>query len=134
MFGNTNVSEDVSKLHDQLKAIDPNLEIRTTEKYANSVINGHTLEIDILVYNKVTHETASLKKFNIKIPKNVPTYLTKHQLWHHTRGELLQLEELRKAKKERRPSTETLNEWKKLMELEKKKSTNNVLLSNNIKK
>ena len=54
-----------------------------------------------------------LDKRDIKLPKSIPTWMTKNNLWNHTDWELLQLRKLAKRKGEKNPSNETIESWKK---------------------
>jgi len=133
MSGKSKEQVDVSKLIDSLQKINPNLEIHQEEKYTQGTMSGHNLEIITYIVDKRTRERAELSRHKYKIPKDVPKWITKNNLWYHTNGELKQLDQLRKSKKERKPSKETLKQWKELINLDKKKEKN-VLLSNNTEK
>ena len=117
------VSKQIQSLNNLLKE-NKHFQVEQDEKYENTVLNGHTLTITTYLKDTRTGEKAELTKYSHKLSKEIPTYLTKHNLWHHTQGELLQLKQLLKERKERKPSKKTLKDWKQAIKLD------NVLQSN----
>ena len=94
MSGDINALDDASK----------RFKIVQEEKYINSVLSGHELHITTYVKDTETGEQLEVHKYKHKIPKSVPTWLTKHQLWHHTQNELEMLQAIAKKNGNRKPN------------------------------
>ena len=131
MSGSIKESEDVSKAIEKILELNPRLGVEQTEEYKMGKLTGHVLVIKTYLKDMETGEKEQIFEHKHKIPKNVPTWITKNNLWYHTQGELQMLHQLTKQKQERRPSNETLEEWRKLLEFEKKKKQRDVLPTNN---
>ena len=110
-----NRKENITLL-EYLQSINENFIVEQEEKYSAS-FRGHYLKIITYIKDKETGERVKLKTHKVKIPKNVPRYITKNQLWHHTDIELKQLEILLKSKGEKEPTEETLKQWKHAIQL-----------------
>lgn len=90
--------------------------LKTKERYKVTLLGKHYLYLDTYLKDLQTGEEALLDTLRIKIPKNVPTYLTTHNLWDHTKEELDALAKLTQQQGERRPSRKTLNIWRQSLE------------------
>jgi hypothetical protein len=109
-----------------------NFEIKTEERYRYNLLGKHWLELNTYIVDPLTGETVLLHQYNHTIPKNVPKWLTKHQLWDYTRQELDDLQKLMKINRERKPSKETLRIWRLSVKLDReKRERENVLQSEN---
>jgi hypothetical protein len=85
------------------------IQFKTEEKY--SVKWGRTyLTVSVYAIDGLEKTLLESKKF--KLPKYVPTYLTKYQLWQHTDYQLLELQALLKRKGRSKPTPADLAEWK----------------------
>jgi hypothetical protein len=93
------------------------VEIRTREKYSINIFGNQVLKL--ITEAKIEDTWKEIEVTEIDIPKEIPKYWTKLQLWQHSDYQLKELERLRKLKGEKTPSATTLKEWKLWLESEK---------------
>jgi hypothetical protein len=97
------------------------LQVRTKEQYGFKY-GKHVLYLITEAFWK-DGKWKEIDKVRIDLPPEVPRYITKLKLWHHTDYQLKELERLRKSKDEKTPSDTTLKDWKSWMELQASTAT-----------
>lgn len=132
MSGLSAEAEDASKrkpsiyeLKAQIEKALPEETIHLEEKYLYDVLKGHRLRVKTYAKNKHTNKITDLDVQYFKIPKHVPTWITKHDLWHHTKEEIDALTHLMKLNQEQSPSKNTRNTWLQILKENVRKTNNN---------
>lgn len=93
----------------------PKEEVFLREKYEWTVLKGHRLKLTLISVNKDTSKETELAHHYVKIPKHVPEWITKKNLWHHSKEEIDLLQKLAETNGEKSPSKNTMETWKKIL-------------------
>lgn len=102
----------------------PREEVLLEEKYLYDVEKGHRLRLRTYVKNRDTNKITTLDTQYVKVPKHVPTWITKHDLWHKTKEEIDLLSKLTANNQEKNPSKKTINLWTKILQDNVRKANN----------
>ena len=93
----------------------PQETVELRENYTWTLLKGHVLKLTLTTRNKQTGKIIELVSHDVKIPKHVPTWITKKDLWHHTKEELDLLIKLSSNNGEKTPSKNTITMWKEIL-------------------
>ena len=113
---------DLEALKQEIQKFYPDYKLKLEETYTNTVLEGHRVHIRHYLENQQTGHTIEVAKTTTKIPKCVPKWITKHNLWDHTQGELKMLRDLIQTNKEKYPSKKTLSQWQEMVKRDRKKA------------
>lgn len=118
MSGSTKESVDESslveifhQLREGIKDYFPDYDLKQEETYSLDVIKGHRMRLRTYLKHRTTGKSIDLSVQYFKIPKHVPKWITKHDLWHHKDSELKQLQRMITTAGEKYPSKATLHQW-----------------------
>ncbi len=87
--------------------------ITTDEKYSIK-FGQHILILRVIATNIETGKRHLLHKHKVKIPKNVPTWITENNLWHLTDLELKELNDFSKSLGKPQPDKDSVKQYNDL--------------------